>query len=131
MGYEVSVIDGILMNNFGEYVQIVLFFLWVVGKFSEDFQVFGLYGWIVFVVMMEDFDMMRVIVFCEWVEFLFGEGGEFQEEMKFLVEIGVIIEYVWYCSGKVWFQMEVYLFEVKEELDVYWCLNGKFVVVFF
>lgn len=130
MGHEASVIDGTLMNNFGEYAQTAPLPLWVVGKLSEDFQALGLYGRIASAATMEDPDRMRVTVSREWAESLFDEGGEFQKEMKLLVEIGAITEYARYRSGKVRLQMEAYPPEIKEELDAYRRPNGKLVAAF-
>ena len=130
MGHEASVIDGTLMNNFGEYAQTAPLPLWVVGKLSEDFSALGLYGRIASAATMEDPDRMRVTVSREWADALFEEDGEFHEKMQLLLDIGAITEFARYRSGKVRLQMEAYPPEIREELDSYRRPNGKLVAAF-
>lgn len=130
MGHEASVINGTLMNNFGEYAQTAPLPLWVVGKLSYEFEALGLYGRIASAAAMEDPEKMRVTISDEWAQALFGEDGDFREQMKLLMDIGAITEVARYRSGKIRLQMESYPPEIKEELELYRRPNGKLVAAF-
>jgi hypothetical protein len=130
MGHEVSVIDGALMNELGQYAETAPLPLWVVAKLDQEFEALGLYGRIASAAVMDDVEKMRVTVSKAWAKELFGENGDYAAPMRQLMEIGAITKVAEYQSGKVRLQMEPYPPEIREELDAYRRPNGKLVAVF-
>jgi hypothetical protein len=130
MGHEASVIDGALMNEFGEYARTAPIPLWVVAKLHSEFETLGLYSRIASAAAEESDTVLRVTMSKDWGDMLFREEGALAGAMKRLMEIGAVTKVAEYQSGKVRLQMESYPPEIREELDAYRRPNGKLVAVF-
>jgi len=128
MGHEASTIDGVLMQQFGEYGRVAPLPLWVTQELHSDFEALGLYARIASAAAIEDPEKMRVTVSKHWADALFR--GDLVRPMNALVEIGALTQQAEYKSGKVRFQMEAYPPVIREELDAYRRPNGKLVASF-
>lgn len=128
MGHEASVINGVLMQEFGEFARSAPLPLWVTQKLHNDFEALGLYARIASAAAMDDPEGMRVTVSKRWADALFRE--DFVRPMEALLEIGAITQQAVYRSGKVRLQMETYPPVIRNELDGYRRPGGKLVTSF-
>lgn len=130
MGHEASVIDGVLMHEYGQYAQYAPMPIWVVSKLSADYPALGLYSRLAAAAALEDADKMRVTLTKEWVDALFGGDEELTGSMEALLVIGAITKVAEYRSGKTRIQMEAYPPAIRKELEGYRRPNGKLVASF-
>lgn len=130
MGHEASVIDGVLMHDYGQYAQYAPMPVWVVSKLSADYPALGLYSRLATAAALEDPEKMRVTLTKEWVDSLFGGDAELTGSMAALLNIGAITRVAEYQSGKMRIQMEAYPPAIRQELDGYRRPNGKLVASF-
>lgn len=130
MGHEASVIDGILMNEYGQYAGYAPMPFWVVSKLGADYSALGLYIRLAAAAALEDPERMRLTLSKEWVESLFGEDEELTGSMEALLNIKAITKVAEYRSGKLRIQMEAYPPVIRRELEGYRRPNGKLVASF-
>ncbi len=131
MGHEASVIDGILMNEYGQYARYAPMPFWVVSKLGSDYPALGLYGRLAAAAALEDPDGMRLTLSKEWTDSLFGEEDEqLADSMEALLNIGAITKVAEYRSGKTRIRMESYPPVIRKELDGYRRPGGKLVASF-
>lgn len=128
MGHEASVIDGVLMQEYGQYAQYAPMPVWVVSKLGADYPALGLYSRLATAASLEDAEKMRLTLTEEWAESLSGGDAELTGSMEALLAIGAITKVAEYRSGKLRIQMEAYPPAIRRELDGYRRPNGKLVV---
>lgn len=127
MGHEASVIDGVLMHDYGQYAQYAPMPIWVVSKLSADYSALGLYSRLAAAAALEDADRMRVTLTKGWVDALFGGDAELTGSMEALMAIGAITKVAEYQSGKMRIQMEAYPPAIRKEIEGYRRPDGRLV----
>lgn len=130
MGHATSVIDGALLQEYGQYADYAPLPFWVVSKLSADYPALGLYSRLAAAAALEDAEKMRVTLTKEWVDALFGGDAELTGSMEALLNVGAITKVAEYQSGKIRIQMEAYPPAIRRELNGYRRPDGRIVASF-
>lgn len=130
MKNETNLIDGHLMNEFGEYARSAPLPIWVATKLYMNFEALGLYGRIASAASESDPEKMRVTISKAWAEALFQEDGEFAGSMSKIMDIGAITKVGYQAGGRIRLQVEAYPPDIRKKMNAYRRPDGRLVATF-